>query len=69
VVIQPAMSATTDSGPAATVAASSQRGSAPSVPRRNRGIRSMSRPPNRKNRYATLSTASRVPIPTIVWNE
>ncbi|HEY1701095.1 MAG TPA: hypothetical protein VGG75_15405 [Trebonia sp.] len=63
------MSATTDSGPAATVTASSQRGSWPSVPRRTFGIRSMSRPPNRKNRYATPSTASRVPIPTIVWNE
>jgi len=55
VVIQPAISATTDSGPAATTAASTHRGS----PRRR----------NRRYRYTSASRASSVPIPTIVWNE
>jgi hypothetical protein len=55
VVIHPAISATTESGPAATVAASSQRGS----PFRR----------NRRYRYTTPSSASSVPIPTIVWKD
>ena len=54
-VIQPAIRATTDSGPAATVASSSQRGSV--------------RLRQRRNKYTSPSAASRVPIPTIVWKE
>jgi hypothetical protein len=57
VVIQPAISVTTDSGPAATAAASTHRGS--SRPGRR----------NRRYRYTSPSKASSVPIPTIVWNE
>ena len=56
VVIHPAISATTDSGPAATTDTSNSRGK---VPRRR----------NRRNRYASPIAASSVPIPTIVWNE
>jgi hypothetical protein len=55
VVIHPAMRATTDSGPAATTAASSHAGS----PRRR----------SRRNRYTSPMTASSVPMPTIVWND
>ena len=55
VVIQPAISATTDSGPAATTAASTQRGTA--------------RRRNRRYSQTSPSKASRVPMPTIVWNE
>jgi hypothetical protein len=55
-VIHPAISATTDNGPAATTETSSQRGS--DVRRLN----------NRRNRYASPIAASRVPIPTMVWN-
>jgi hypothetical protein len=55
VVIQPAISATTDSGPAATTAHSTGRGR----PRRR----------NRRYRYTRPSSASRVPMPTIVWKE
>jgi len=55
-VIHPAISATTDSGPAATTDKSRTRGR---VPRRR----------NRRNKYTSPITASRVPIPTIVWNE
>ena len=54
-VIQPAISATTDSGPAATTAHSRSRGR----PRRRK----------RRNRYARPSSASSVPIPTIAWND
>jgi hypothetical protein len=57
VVIQPAISATTDSGPQATTATSSQRG---------QGSRRLK---NRKNKYTSAISASRVPIPTMVWNE
>jgi hypothetical protein len=56
-VIHPAISATTDSGPAATTETSNQRGN--DVRRLN----------NRRNRYTRPISASRVPIPTIVWNE
>jgi hypothetical protein len=55
VVIQPAISATTDNGPAATVARSSQRGSW--------------RLRQRRKRYTRPSAASRLPMPTIVWKE
>jgi len=55
VVIHPAISATTDSGPAATTAHSTARGSA--------------RLRNRRYRYTRPSSASRVPMPTIVWKE
>jgi len=54
-VIHPAISATTDNGPAATTESSRSRGSRP-------------RRRNRRNRYASPISASRVPIPTIVWN-
>ena len=57
VVIHPAISATTDSGPAATTGTSNQRGN---------GIRRLN---TRRNKYATPITASSVPIPTMVWNE
>jgi hypothetical protein len=57
VVIHPAISATTDSGPAATTDTSSQRGN------------DARRLKNRRNRYASPISASRVPIPTMVWNE
>ena len=53
VVIHPAISATTDSGPAATTAHRASRGR----PRRR----------NRRKRYTSPSSASSVPIPTIVW--
>jgi hypothetical protein len=55
VVIQPAISATTDSGPAATTAHSKSRGR-----RRRRKDR---------KRYTTPSSASSVPMPTMVWND
>jgi len=51
------MSATTDSGPAATTETSNQRGN---------GARRLK---NRRNRYTSPIAASRVPIPTMVWNE
>jgi hypothetical protein len=54
-VIHPAISATTDSGPAATTDKSSNRG----IARRR----------NRRNKYTSPISASRVPIPTMVWNE
>jgi hypothetical protein len=57
VVIQPAISATTDSGPAATTETSSHQGN---DERRRK---------NRRNRYTSPTSASRVPIPTMVWNE
>ena len=56
VVIHPAISATTDNGPAATTERSNGRGK---DPRRR----------NRRNKYTSPISASRVPIPTIVWNE
>jgi hypothetical protein len=55
VVIHPAISATTDSGPAATTAHSSGRGR----PRRR----------NRRYRYTRPRSASSVPMPTMAWNE
>ena len=55
VVIHPAISATTDSGPAATTAHSTSRG------------RPRSR--NRRYRYTRPSSASSVPIPTMAWKE
>jgi hypothetical protein len=54
-VIHPAISATTDNGPAATTPKSRNRGSG--------------RRRNRRNKYTSPISASRVPIPTIVWNE
>ncbi|HEX6452676.1 MAG TPA: hypothetical protein VF060_24855 [Trebonia sp.] len=54
-MIQPAISATTDSGPAATTAHKTSRGS----PRRL----------NLRYRYTSPSRASSEPIPTMVWNE
>jgi hypothetical protein len=56
-VIQPAISATTDSGPPATTERSRSRGN--DARRLN----------NRRNKYTRPISASRVPIPTIVWNE
>ena len=56
-MIHPAISATTDNGPAATTETSNQRGN---------GARRLK---NRRNRYTSPTSASRVPIPTIVWNE
>ena len=56
-MIQPAISATTDSGPAATTETSNHRGN------------DERRLKNRRNRYTRPTTASRVPIPTMVWNE
>jgi hypothetical protein len=56
VVIQPAISATTDRGPLATTERSRSRGR---DPRRR----------NRRNKYTRPISASRVPIPTMVWNE
>jgi hypothetical protein len=53
VVIQPAISATTDSGPAASTAHSTGRG-------RPRFL-------NRRYRYRSPSSASSVPMPTMVW--
>jgi hypothetical protein len=53
VVIHPAISATTESGPAATTAHRTGRGR----PRRR----------HRRNRYTRPSSASSVPIPTMVW--
>jgi hypothetical protein len=58
-VIHPAISATTDSGPAATTAASSHLGS----PRRRHRLCS------RRKRYTTPMSASSVPMPTIVWKD
>jgi hypothetical protein len=55
-VIHPAISATTDNGPAATTDRSKSRGK---DPRRR----------NRRNKYTRPIRASRVPIPTMVWNE
>jgi len=55
-VIQPAISATTDSGAPATTETSSQRGS--DVRRLN----------NRRNKYTSPISASTLPIPTMVWN-
>jgi hypothetical protein len=52
VVIQPAISATTDSGPAASTAHSTSLGR----PRRR----------NRRYRYTSPSSASSVPMPTMV---
>jgi hypothetical protein len=57
VVIHPAISATTDNGPAATTDSSRTRGN--DVRRLN----------NRRNKYTSPITASSVPIPTIFWNE
>jgi hypothetical protein len=55
VVIQPAISATTDSGPAAATASSSQRG---------RPLRRQ-----RRNSQITPISARNEPMPTIVWKE
>ena len=52
VVIHPAISATTDNGPAATTPKSRNRGSG--------------RRRNRRNKYTSPISASRVPIPTMV---
>jgi hypothetical protein len=58
-VIHPAISATTDSGPATTTAAISQLGRSR---RRHRWC-------SRRARYTTPSSASSVPMPTIVWKD
>ena len=55
-MIHPAISATTDSGPPATTETSNQRGS---------GVRRLN---NRRNKYTSPTSASTVPIPTMVWN-
>ena len=55
-MIQPAISATTDNGPAATTETSNHRGN--DVRRLN----------SRRNKYTSPISASTVPIPTMVWN-